>query len=61
MVIIKQGDPSKAKGEFYFECRECGCVWRADRGDSGLEISPPFVEMYAYMDCPCCGKMTYDR
>lgn len=61
MVIIKPGDSSKAEGEFYFECKECGCVWTADRGDSGLKISPPCCEFFAYMKCPNCGETSYDR
>lgn len=61
MIITKHGNMSRAKGEFRFCCEECGCEWCADRGDNGLHISPPFVEFYAYMNCPCCGELTIDR
>ena len=61
MVIINTGDVSKAKGEFNFKCKECGCEWYANRGDKGLRISPPYCEFFAYMKCPNCGETSYDR
>ena len=61
MNIIKQGNTNHARGEFYFICDNCGCEWSANRGDNGLKISPPCVEFYTYMDCPCCKETAYDR
>lgn len=62
MTITKQGDPAKMhRGEFSFRCKNCGCEWNADRGKDGAHISPPFVEFFAYMDCPNCGSWTKDR
>ena len=61
MTIIKHGDTEKRSGEFHFVCKNCGCEWRADRGDKGLKFSPPCVKFYAYMRCPDCGKITFDR
>ena len=61
MTIIKHGDPAKQSGAFHFTCKNCGCEWRAGRGDKGLNFSPPCVKFYAYMKCPDCGKMTFDR
>lgn len=61
MTIIKHGDAEKRSGEFRFVCTNCGCEWMADRGDKGLEFSPPCVEFYAYMKCPDCGKIAFDR
>jgi hypothetical protein len=62
MNIIKPGKPQMQKhGEFYFKCKKCGCEWDADRGDEGFGISPPCMEFFTYMPCPCCGDMTYDR
>lgn len=58
--ITKIGRPSK-RGEFLFECTNCGCEWDASRGDDGLSISPPCIEFYAYMKCPCCGKTIVDK
>ena len=61
MNIIKLGNADCDRGEFYFICGNCGCEWTANRGDDGLKISPPCVEFYTYMKCPCCKETAYDR
>ena len=62
MNIVKLGiSLTERKGEFHFNCKECGCEWFADRGDNGLKISPPCCEFFAYMDCPNCKTTSYDR
>ena len=61
MNIIEAGDSKyRKRGDFSFECKKCECKWEADRGDEGFHILPPFLEFYAYMNCPNCGKETRD-
>lgn len=63
MNIIKSGDSTKSKtGEFHFTCKHCGCEWYANRSDAELKISPLYSKIsYAYMNCPNCDRITYDR
>ena len=62
MRVTKHGNPEKAKpGEFRFKCERCECEWDANRGDKGLNFSPPCCEFYAYMKCPECGETAFDR
>ena len=62
MTIIKSGDITKSKkGEFHFICKHCGCEWYGDRGKDGLKISAPGLPFYAYMKCPNCDSIAYDR
>lgn len=61
MNIVRLGKPQNKQGEFHFICDECGCEWYANRGDSGLKISPPCCEFYAYMKCPNCDKQAIDE
>lgn len=61
MIITKYGKPQKAHGEFRFRCEKCGCEWAADRGDKGLNISPPCFEFFAYMKCPNCETEARDK
>lgn len=60
MNIIKPGKAGNT-GEFYFICNNCGCEWSANRGDDGLKFSPPCVEFYTYMNCPCCKKTAFNK
>lgn len=57
MFIIKDGDreiaEKKKKQTRRFECRMCGCVFEADKGEyihSGVQWDD-----YYYAKCPCCG------
>lgn len=59
MNIIKQG---KSKEELKailnatkrFECRTCGCVFEADRGE--YETEEVQIYSYHYCKCPNCGQ-----
>lgn len=59
MIVIKPGKKINREEEFYFKCSDCGCEWTANRGDKGLEFSPPCFEFYVYMKCPHCHKTAY--
>lgn len=57
MNIIKDGNKEiaerKRKQTKCFECRMCGCVFEADKGeytDTGCQW-----DYYYYAKCPCCG------
>lgn len=60
MNIVKPGIPQR-NGSFHFCCKKCGCEWYADRGDKGLNFSPPCMEFFAIMSCPNCRRETVDR
>lgn len=54
MIITKQGDSQKSKGEFSFSCKNCGCEWTAERKE--VKITPPCLPYEVYMDCPNCKE-----
>ena len=62
MFIIKDGDKElaekKRKQTKLFECKICGCVFEADKGEY-LIRDFRFDVMY-YAKCPCCGDKTYE-
>lgn len=59
MNIIKQG---KSKEELKtilnatkrFECKTCGCIFEADRGE--YETEEVQIYSYHYCECPNCGQ-----
>ena len=55
MFIIKDGDKElaekKRKQTKLFECKTCGCIFEADKGEY---FNFCFDVMY-YAKCPCCG------
>lgn len=61
MEIIKQGDCNKAKGIVKFECTQCGCIFKAERGE--WFYAPSMAQQRGettYMCfCPCCGDKVW--
>jgi len=57
MKIIKQGDLDKAKDIVQFECRRCGCVFKAEKGEWAYapQIAQQRGEATYVCTCPCCG------
>lgn len=51
MIIVKMGE--YINKEFHFICNNCKAEWYAERSE--VKFSPPFMEYYVYMKCPCCG------
>ena len=41
-----------------FSCKNCGCIWEADREDYKIEHGLK-DRIYIGMPCPFCGKYTY--
>lgn len=57
MFIIKDGDKElaekKRKQTKLFECKICGCIFEADKGEY---TNTDFQwDSYYYAKCPCCG------
>ena len=53
MRIIKAGRPKRAIARF--ECRECGCVFEAERCEYRIETDYRNGHYYV-CPCPTCGK-----
>ena len=54
MKIIKEGNLGLLKRTKRFECRECGCVFEADKGE--YKESNCQWELEVTCVCPCCGN-----
>lgn len=63
MVIIKDGDKElaekKRKQTKLFECKICGCIFEADKGEYRGEEGCGFCYYY-YAKCPCCRNKAYE-
>ena len=63
MFIIKDGDKEiaekKKKQTRRFECKICGCVFEADKGEYRGEECCGFCYEY-YAKCPCCRNKVYE-
>ena len=57
MKILKPGDLSLIKRTKRFECRNCGCIFQADKDE--YKINHQYNEEYAYCQCPFCHKTVY--
>ena len=61
MTIIREGNKHLAEIKHnkvrQFECRSCLCIWSA--GKNEYKVGEQYNEEYYYMQCPCCGEMTY--
>ena len=57
MNIIKKGDVNRLRKTKTFTCRECGCVFEANKGEykSGMQYN----EEYYYCQCPTCNRTAY--
>lgn len=63
MKIIKEGKPKEELKAILnktkrFECKTCGCIFEADKGEYETED----VQIYTayYCECPNCGQTAYE-
>lgn len=54
MIIIKKGDIQKMKKIVRFECRNCGCIFEAEKGE--YKIDSQYNDEYYSCECPFCHK-----
>lgn len=57
MKIIKQGDLNKLKRIKQFECKECGCIFEADKNE--YKIGSQYNETYYFCVYPTCKNTVY--
>ena len=59
MEIIKKGEIERVEETKMFECKRCGCVFKADRSEyiSGQH----YDDFYYTCTCPTCGKTVYQE
>ena len=57
MKIIKEGDLNKLKRIKRFECKECGCIFEAEKDE--YKEGSQYNETYYYCACPCCNQTVY--
>lgn len=54
--VIKMGDLSRLKKTEEFSCKECGCVFTADREDYSYQFSQRESTGWLETKCPCCDN-----
>ena len=57
MKIIKEGDLKKLKKIKRFECKECGCIFEAEKDE--YKWDSQYNVTYYYCTCPCCNQTVY--
>lgn len=57
MKIIKEGDLKKLKKIKRFECKECGCIFEAEKDE--YKRGSQYNEEYYYCACPYCNQRVY--
>ena len=57
MKIIKEGNLDKLKKIKRFECKECGCIFEAEKDE--YKWDSQYNETYYYCKCPCCYQTVY--
>lgn len=57
MKIIKEGDLNRLKKIKRFECKECGCVFKAEKDE--YKLGNQYNDEYYYCKCPCCHQIVY--
>lgn len=57
MRIIRKGSLELPKKIKRFHCKECGCIFEAEKSEYQFGIQ--YNETYYYCQCPTCGKITY--
>lgn len=57
MKIIKEGDLKKLKKIKRFECKECGCIFEAEKDE--YKWGSQYNEAYYYCACPYCNQTVY--
>lgn len=62
MIIIKEGDPEKARASriYVFACSVCGCEFEADEDDECIKERSALLG-YIAAACPCCGEKCCGR
>lgn len=58
MEIIKAGDPSRLQRIREFECKQCGCIFKACDAEytySGMQYNISYYKCA----CPTCGETVY--
>jgi hypothetical protein len=58
MEIIKKGNIEQVIETKMFECKRCGCVFKAERSEYESKMDCR-NDMYYLCDCPTCGKTVY--
>ena len=58
MEIIRAGKTEKQIIQQQFECGNCGCAWRAYKGEYIFFVRGSTSETYVSMKCPWCGRWT---
>ena len=55
MKILKAGDINRIDNIRHFECKDCGCVFEADKSEYHQHTD--FRNSHYYViQCPTCGK-----
>lgn len=58
--IIKPGNDEKLKGTKTFFCRNCGCIFKADKGD--YRSDSQYNSIYYFCACPYCkSEYAYEQ
>ena len=57
MEIIQKGDTKRLLKIKRFTCKECGCVFEANKTE--YKYGSQYNEGYYYCNCPCCGNKVY--
>lgn len=57
MKIIKEGDLNKLKKIKRFECKECGCIFEAEKNE--YKHGSQYNDTYYYCECPFCHQIVY--
>lgn len=58
MKIIRQGDPDRLHKVKRFICRECGCIFEADKEE--YKTGSQYNESYVWCECPYCANTAYE-
>lgn len=57
MKIIKEGNLNKLKKNKRFECKECGCIFEAEKNE--YKEGSQYNYSYYYCICPYCHQKVY--
>ena len=56
MEVIKHGNPDKMNGVITFTCRNCGCIFKAERGEYKHDFCQREGTDWYEVSCPFCHK-----
>ena len=57
MKIIKEGNLDKLMRVKRFKCKECGCIFEAEKDE--YKRGRQYNGTYYYCACPCCNQTVY--